>query len=149
MKYQVETVQECLIDMADLHEMHYAEISTHKELKKLKPDYDAYLELELNGNLRVMTVREDNNMIGYCVTFIQPHIHYIDCTYALNDILFIHPDHRGGTVGYRLIKEAIRDLKENTDANILCIHMKVKYPFRNLLAKFGFQLTEENWEVEL
>lgn len=150
MKYQVETVQECLIDMIDLNDMHYDEIGTHKHLKVLKPDYEAYLELERDGHLRVFIVRDDDDkMIGYSVTFIQNHIHYSDCVYALNDILFVHPDHRGGTVGYRLIKESIKDVKENTDATMLCIHMKVKYPFRNLLQKFGFENTEENWEVQL
>jgi len=150
MKYQVETVSQCLPDMGELHQDHYEEITTHKHLKKLKPDYDAYYKLEKKGNLRVMTVRTDDNiLIGYFVTFIQRHIHYTDVVYALNDILYIHPGHRGGTVGYRLMKEALQDLRDNTGANILCIHMKVEYPFRGLLHKLGFSLTEENWEVEL
>lgn len=150
MRYQAETVSECLVDMTDLNEMHYDEIATHKDVKKLQPDYRAYLNLERDGHLRVFTVRDDGDyLVGYFVTFIQRHIHYTDVVYALNDILYVHPDHRGGTTAYRLIKSAIQDLRDNTDANILCIHMKVKYPFRNLLGKFGFSLTEENWEVVL
>ena len=150
MKYQSETVQECLLDMLDMLDAHYQEITTHKHLTKLKPDYEAYLEMEKDDAIRVFTVRtDDGELIGYFVTFIQPHIHYSDCIYAMNDILYIHPDHRGGTIAYRLFKKAIQDLRDNTKANIFCIHMKVEYPFRGLLTKLDFQLTEENWEIEL
>lgn len=150
MKYQAETLQESLVDMTGLFEAHWSEISDHKHLKILKPDYEMYRLMEEDGEIRIFTVREDEGkLVGYFVTFIQSHIHYEDCIYAMNDILYLHPDHRGGTTGYRMIKEALRDIKENTDADILCIHMKVKYPFRKLLAKLNFELSEENWEVEL
>ncbi len=149
MQYQVEYLADMLADMTVLTEAHYAEIADHKDLKVLKPDYDRYLELEELGVLRTFTVRDDGKLIGYFITFITPHIHYSDCVYALNDIMYVHPDYRGGTVSYRLIKEALQDLRDNTDAVILCIHMKIEYPFRNLLKKFNFIQTEENWEVEL
>ena len=159
MLYQAETVEQVLPEMSSLNELHYDEIATHKDLKVLKPDYDKYLEMERLGMLRVFTVRNQveergittmaegryrGDLIGYFVTFISPHMHYSDCIYALNDILYIHPDYRGGTVGYRLFKEAMQDLRDNTEATILCIHMKVEYPFRQLLGKLGFSLTEEN-----
>jgi hypothetical protein len=73
------------------------------------------------------------------------HMHYSETTMAINDIMYVDPTHRGSTVGYRLIKLAALDLK-NLGADILIIHMKCDYPFRSLLTKLNFHLTEENWE---
>jgi hypothetical protein len=67
---------------------------------------------------------------------------------AVNDIMYIDPAYRGGTVGYRMMKGAKADLK-NLGADILTIHMKTDYPFRSLLEKLDFHLTEENWEKVL
>ena len=84
-------------------------------------------------------------LIGYFVSIVAKGLHYQQTTLAINDIMYVDPAHRGGTVGYRLIKQAAFDLK-NLGADILTIHMKTDYPFRSLLEKLDFHLTEENWE---
>ena len=149
MRYKPETVADVIEEMVVLNQMHYDEIATHRHIKRLDPDYSRYYSLEEAGCLRIFTARDSGCLVGYFITFITPHMHYQECIYALNDILYVHPDYRKSTVSYRLIVNAIEDIKENTGANVLCLHMKVKYPFRHLLTKLGFQLTEENWEIEL
>ena len=74
-----------------------------------------------------------------------PGLHYQQTSMAINDIMYVAPSHRGRTTGYKLIKLATEDLK-NLGADILIIHMKCDYPFRSLLTKLNFHLTEENWE---
>lgn len=149
MTFQVESVSEVIAEMETLNLLHWKEIATHKHIKKLNPDYDRYYTLEDLGMLRIYTARYNDELVGYFISMLAPHMHYRELNVAVNDILYILPAHRGSTCGYRLIKGAILDLKNNTDTQIVCIHMKVQHPFRPLLKKLGFDQTEENWEVQL
>lgn len=157
--YQVETYQDVINEIWPMLEAHYLEIATDKQIKPFDPDLDRYLAMEEQGCLRIFTARKraepvagqdyhdglPTTLIGYFVSFVLPGLHYQQTSMAINDIMYIEPAHRGGTVGYRLIKLATEDLK-NLGADVLIIHMKVDYPFRSLLEKLDFHLTEENWE---
>jgi GNAT superfamily N-acetyltransferase len=129
----------------------YHEIATDKEVKPYDPDFDQYQKVADLGMMRIVTARDrvtekdPGYIVGYFVCIVTKGLHYQQTTIALNDILYIDPQYRGGTTGYRLFKFAIEDLK-NLGADILTIHMKTDYPFRSLLEKLGFHLTEENWE---
>lgn len=147
--YQVERVGEVMEEMRELNLLHWKEIATHKHIKKLNPDYDRYFGLEKLDMLRIFTARYEGRLVGYFISLLAPHMHYKELNVALNDILYILPIHRGGTVAYRLFKGAILDLKNNTDTHIVTVHMKIEHPFRPLLKKLGFVQTEENWEVQL
>jgi hypothetical protein len=146
--YQIENVYEIRHEMDELIAIHYAQVSTHKHVKRLAPKWERFKELTEGGNCRTATARTDaGELVGYMITFIFPHIHF-DCTMAMNDAVFLHPDHRGLT-SYRLFEFAIADLRENTEADMFAVHMKIHLPFRSLLAKLGFNQTEESWELEL
>jgi len=161
--YQVEKWDDCYEEAKPMLEAHYIEIATDKAIKPYDPDLERYLAMEEQGMLRIFTARDrpdqeedypmnpltadqrNGRLIGYFVTFVMPGLHYQQTSMAINDIMYVEPAHRGGTVGYRLIKQAALDLK-NLGADILIIHMKTDYPFRSLLQKLDFHLTEENWE---
>ncbi len=165
--YQVERYQDVINEIWPMLEAHYAEIATDKEVKPFDPDLARYVQMEQADMLRIFTARRGwraadigtgelidglehpgGPLIGYFVSVVIQGLHYQQTTMAINDILYIDPYYRGGTVGYRLLKHATEDLK-NLGADILTIHMKTEYPFRSLLAKLGFHLTEENWEKVL
>lgn len=154
--FQVEKWDDCYEEAIPMLHAHYLEIATDQEIKPLDPDLEKYQQLEDAGFLRIFTARHHNEgedgsvatrgrLIGYFVSIVMSGLHYSQTMMALNDIMYIDPAYRGGTAGYRLIKLAAEDLK-NLGADILTIHMKTDYPFRSLLTKLGFHLTEENWE---
>ena len=155
--YQVEKWDDCYEEAIPMLHAHYAEIATDKAIKPLDPDLDKYQELEKAGMLRIFTVRIepdnliedlprcDGRLIGYFVSIVAKGLHYQQTTLAINDIMYVDPQYRGTTVGYRMMKGAALDLK-NLGADILTIHMKTDYPFSSLLEKLDFHLTEENWE---
>jgi GNAT superfamily N-acetyltransferase len=157
--YQVEKYADVIDEIWPMLEAHYLEIATDKGIKPFDPDLTRYQAMEDQACLRIFTARQDDGnpkgwvrgvvnpgrLIGYFVSFVLPGLHYQQTMMAINDIMYIMPEHRGGTVGYRLVKLATEDLK-NLGADVLIIHMKVDYPFRSLLTKLGFHLTEENWE---
>jgi GNAT superfamily N-acetyltransferase len=159
--YQVEKWDDCYEEAIPMLEAQYLEIATDKAIKPLDPDLDKYQGLEDAGFLRIFTVRIepdnlegtdlprcDGRLIGYFVSIVMRGLHYQQTTLAVNDIMYIDPAYRGSTVGYRMIRGAKADLK-NLGADILTIHMKTDYPFRSLLEKLDFHLTEENWECVL
>jgi GNAT superfamily N-acetyltransferase len=168
--YQVEKWDDCYEEAIPMLHAHYIEIATDKAIKPLDPDLDKYQSMEKAGMLRIFTARESiveehiqeripgklqgreevmtvkrGRLIGYFVSIVATGLHYQQTTLAINDIMYVDPPHRGSTVGYRLMKGAALDLK-NLGADILTIHMKTDYPFRSLLEKLDFHLTEENWE---
>jgi GNAT superfamily N-acetyltransferase len=154
--YQVETFDQVVEDIKPMIQHHYEEIATDKHVKPLDPDWGKYQAMEEAGVLRIFTARDHVEpvlevpevppvLVGYFISVVSPGLHYQQTMMALNDIMYVAPGYRGSTVGYRLIKHAAEDLK-NLGVHILTIHMKTDYPFRNLLIRLGFHLTEENWE---
>jgi len=149
--YQVEKYADVINEIWPMLVAHYLEICTDIEIKPFDPDLDRYQAMEDAGILRIFTARDNDDhpvmgaLVGYFVSVILPGLHYQQTTMAINDIMYIDPAYRGGTCGYRLVKLATEVLK-NLEADVLIIHMKVDYPFRSLLTKLGFHLTEENWE---
>ena len=139
--YQEEYLIDCLDEMKPLLEEHWEEIALYKDKVKLDPDYDKYLLLDSLGLLHVLTVRDDAVLVGYFISFIQPHMHYKECTTAVNDILFIHPSYRKGSIGYKLFKKAEQALIE-LGVDVMIISSKVKNDFKPLMDKLEFNRVE-------
>ena len=144
---QLETLADALQDIGPLLENHYEEICAHPELLQLNPDLDRYHLIQAAGGLQIYTARDRGELVGYVVSILGPHLHYRDTIQAIVDLIYIDPEMRGGTLGYRLLKGALRELRNSGGAELISVHMKVKHPFRSLLSKLGFELVEENWEV--
>lgn len=144
--YQIEKAYDIIEEIQPLIAAHYREICAHPDVLTLDPDYDKYVEMCDAGILRIMTVRDNDFLVGYAVCMITPHLHYIDTTFALVDLVYIDQSYRGGTVGYRLFKHMADDLKTDCGVKIISVHMKIKHQFRRLLQKLGYVQTEENWE---
>lgn len=142
--FQEESLVDCLEEMKPLFENHWDEIALHKDKIKLNPDYDKYLLMDKLGMLHVMTARDDGKIVGYFISFIQPHMHYKDTVFAMNDILFIHPDYRKGSIGFKLFKKAEESLK-GIGVDVVLIHAKVKNDFKPLMDKLGFNRAEYSY----
>lgn len=106
--YTTTTVQECFEEIQKLFENHYEELSVTKQYK-LNPDYEVYLQN--SGRIRVILCKDDDAIIGYIVFFVAPHLHYKDCLMAIEDIYYLKPEYRKGTVGIKMFKYAEKHLK--------------------------------------
>ena len=99
--------------------------------QQIVPHYEKYYELDTQDLLHIVTVRNDNDIIGYYISFLFIHPHYKDHLFATNDILFIHKKYRGSTVAYRMFKFAEKELKK-LGVSVMTIHMKNDFPFERL-----------------
>jgi len=145
-KFNVETVPQCIEDVKTLVTEAWDEVEVYKDKMKLDPNYDLYLELEKLGVVHVVTVRDEGKLIGYYISLLMPNPHYQTHTFAINDLLFIHPDYRGGTTTYRMFKYAFKKLKEK-GVSVITLNMKVKFPFKRLCKALGMEHHENVYTI--
>lgn len=141
MKYQQEFLIQVEGEVRPLLEQHWEEIALNKDRIKLNPDWDAYHLLEQANALKIFTARSEGKLVGYFVVVVQPNLHYKDHLFATNDIIYLHPDHRKGRTGLKLIQFAEKCLKED-GVSVLTINTKVHKPFDKVMEFLGFGLIE-------
>lgn len=122
----------------DLLLLHYDEVAPHKELLKLDPNLDVYHAMERAGSLHVITARIDGVLIGYIIMMVHPHLHYKQVIVAVDDVHFIHPAHRRGSLGSRLIKSAEAEMVK-VGARIMALRTKDSNNHGLLFERLGFE----------
>ena len=109
--YQVEKYSDCVEELKQLYPEHYEELSVTKSIP-LEPNYEVYKNIEDIGILKVVTCRNDKELIGYILFIVTPHLHYKSCITAVEDIYFVKKDYRRGRTGIKLFQFAEKYLKE-------------------------------------
>lgn len=108
-----ETLDQVLaVGFEDLLALHWEEVALNKDAVPLAVDWTQYRALERAGVLKILAMRQGGELVGYDIFFVQPTLHYATSTWALNDILYLAPEHRKGLAGARLIREAEQRLRE-------------------------------------
>lgn len=134
-----ETFSQVVDDIRPLLLDHWKEIAHHRDIP-LDPDYGAYARLWDSGRLVIFTVRDGQELIGYSIFFLG-HIHYKNSRIAVQDILFVKPERRGG-LGYRFIRwcdEQLRDM----GVQVVTHHVKIRVvDFSPILRRLGYELMD-------
>jgi hypothetical protein len=142
--YQVEPLVGILEELKPILQAHWEEIALYKDKIPLDPDYDKYLELNESGAIRVVTARDGEKLIGYFISTIQPHLHYQQDIYAINDILYLDETYRGSDTALGLFMFAEEDLKA-LGVSVMIISMKVAKPFDALCEALGHTCVERTY----
>lgn len=137
-KFQTESIRVVEIEGSSILNDNYEELTINKQVVKLNPDWYKYQKLEQAGNLKVFTVRDSDVLIGYCIFFIDTHIHYKDLLVATNDVLYLTKAYRKGTTGIKLIKYADSTLR-NIGVNKITWHIKDSLDFSPILIRIGYK----------
>ena len=141
MIYNEET-SSTILNRKDFLEIHYDELALHKDAIPLDPDYDRYLSLEAKKQLKVFTLRtDDQELIGYAVFIITPMLHYKSTVCAANDLLYIDRKYRQGMTGVKFIKYCESKIKEY-GADKITWHVKESNNFVPILKRMGY-ITED------
>jgi GNAT superfamily N-acetyltransferase len=125
-------------EVQPLLQLHYNELTLHKDVIKLDPMWPEYALLEQLERFMVLTAREEGQLVGYNAFFLNRHMHYGGFTVAQNDVLFLHPEFRRGTTGLRFIdwtEEALWKL----GADKITYHIKFSLDWRPILHRRGYQ----------
>lgn len=137
MIYAKEFLCDVISEVQPMLELHYQELTHHKDVIKLDPDWDRYAAMEHAGGFHIFTARDDEQLIGYSAFFLTPHIHYRHTVVAQNDVLYLHPDHRNGMTGIRLIKNSEREMKA-LGADKIVWHCKYSNDLQQILQRLGY-----------
>lgn len=147
-KYQQEFINSVKSDIPPLLYLDWIEIEHRKDIREFDPDWEAYEALEQAGILKVFTVRSEGKLVGYYSCVVSPSLHSRGLLQATVDAIYLHPMHRKGLTGYKLIKFAEKCLKEDGVKIILLGTTEVN-PIDPLLLKLGYSKTEVKFEKVL
>lgn len=109
--YQEEAWSTVLPELEACWKAHWEEVAQDRERMPLDVDYVSYSILEATGALVVVTVRVDEDLAGYFISFLRPHLHYQSTLCAYVDVYYVKPMYRQGYLALRLFKTAETILK--------------------------------------
>lgn len=140
-EYKEETYSDVIGDIKPLLDNHYEEIALNRDVIKLNPDYEMYEKLCNAGFMRIITARNDNELIGYCICVIKYHLHYKDSLTALNDIFYIKKEYRKGLTGVKLFVKTEEILKKYGVQRII-MNTKTHHDVGAIFDRLGYHETE-------
>lgn len=143
-KYELAEWQTFREEVKPLLPLHWQEIALDKESVPLDPDWDEYDRLAEMGRLHLLTVRDDDKLVGYYVGIVKPHLHYKSTLMAFNDVMYIKPEYRQGMVGVRIFKEIERTLKDR-GVQKMFMNTKEHHNFGVILERLGWHKAETNY----
>jgi len=103
---QVENLTEMLDELKPFFPMHWEELALNQKQVPLDPNYSIYLAKDAAGEMMLVTLRKDGDLIGYFVGFVGPALHYQSCLTLTMDIFYVLPEHRGDGGGFVLFRAA-------------------------------------------
>jgi hypothetical protein len=139
--YAVEDPATFIEELREVIPVHYDELCVTKDFPLL-PDYEAYGRLHMAGLLKCITARGKSGLIGYAIFIVQPHLHYMSCKTAFEDIYFLRKEHRLGRTGIRLFQFAEEALRAD-GVNRIIMHTKVHLDNSKLFEYLGYKHTDK------
>lgn len=108
---QIESFEDTMEELKVLLPLHWKELALNRDKIPLDPQYDVYIARERRGELLFATIREDGDLIGYFIAFINPGLHYKTCLTCITDIFYLVEEHRGNKSGIRLFEFVEKELR--------------------------------------
>ncbi len=142
------TVSDKLAELLPLLQAHRDELATNQRLMQLAPNVDAYRALENTRSLLALVAYRGDEIAGYSINFIGPHLHYSGLRYVHNDALYVKPEHRGGRLGLRLMRET-EWLARERGARLMMWHAKPGTALEKLMPRLGYGVQDIVFSKEI
>jgi hypothetical protein len=109
---QEESLAMALPEIQGLLQQHYEELSMHVGRFPWVCNFQEYFRREANGQLLIITLREDGRLMGYFVGFVMTGLHYQTCLTLTMDVFYIQPGRRNvGAGAFKLFRRAEKSAK--------------------------------------
>ena len=108
--YQIERWSDIESELSQIFPEHYEELADKNIV--LDPDYNKYRLLDQAHLLKIFTVRNDSELIGYNILVIGPDLHYASTIMAHTDIYYLKPEFRKGRIGLKMFQYSENELKK-------------------------------------
>jgi hypothetical protein len=140
-KYAVEDFGDFIEEFKQIIPAHYDELCVAKDFP-LDPNWEAYGRVYVAGMLKCITARTEDELVGYALFIVQPHIHYKTCKTAFEDVYFLKKEHRLGRTGIRLFQFAEEALRAD-GVNRVIMHTKIHVDNSRLFEYLGYKYTDK------
>lgn len=121
--------------------MHWREIAHYDDIP-LDVDWAKYEAHERADTLRLFTIRVNGVLIGYVNFFLAFHLHYATSFQAHQDVLYLDPRWRGGSLAKRLLDHAHLALYAE-GVQLVTQHIKAKHAMAaRLLKSMDYELMD-------
>jgi GNAT superfamily N-acetyltransferase len=142
-----ERVADVFTEIQPLLRAHYEEIAHFQDIP-LDPNFARYCAMDEAGVLRIFTARIHDALVGYAIYAVDYALHYESSLQAIQDVLYLAPEHRNGRLGLRLIEHADVELKAE-GVQVVRQHVKAKHDFGRLLERLGYELEDKLYSRRL
>lgn len=97
--FGIEKAEHVLGELIPLHKLHWEDTERRYFDEDMNPDYERYIAAERDSKLVMFTIRDiDTALVGHVAFVLGPHHNAKHVLLASEQVLFIHPDHRGRCV---------------------------------------------------
>ena len=148
MEFSEETLSQCLDEARPLLVDHWENIALNKDTIPLNPLWNIYEKLEETGNLKIITARQDEKLVGYAAYVISPSLHYSSQIIADADVFWLDPNYRKGMAGMRLFKHAEKVLRSYGVTRILN-KVKIHFDVGKVFERMGYDPIERVYSKSL
>lgn len=134
-------VEEFFTTEEGILEEHWEEVAGNKHAIKLDPDIKKYKLLQELGIIKNFVLYNDDEMMGYAVLIVQPHLHYQQDVFGHVDVIFVKKKYRNTRAGLLLIN-AVDSFAEDNVA-VITYHTKPTHPtIEKIIEKRGYKHME-------
>ena len=136
--YQWEAFSDVIQEALPLLRQHWTEIGLDHDKCPLEPNWEALMAYERAGQIALYTARHEGDLVGYNCFIVHGRLHYQSTLFALNDVIWLHPFHREGWTGVKLVLGAEREFRRR-GVKFVEYGPKLHFPkFGKLLEKLGY-----------
>ncbi len=140
--YSIEKASEIGDEVFNIAKDHWEEVDTRDEYTKPNPDWEKYYLLESQGFHRLVTARQDGELIGYISLITAPSLHCKGEIDSQIELLYVKKEYREESIGSDLILSA-ENYSSDLGAERVSFSLKGKSPHNNLVSDLEYTLTEQ------
>lgn len=145
----MEPVDAIYHEMDELLHDYFARTIASEGVPELRMNWTVYMQLNNAGNLLCFTARDENDeLLGFVMYHIYPHLHHMGMLCAACDIVAVHVDERGNGVGAQLMEYA-EPLLRNRGVQLVTHQFRTCYKVEPLFIKQGYKLFEQTYMKEI
>ena len=135
-------------DIFPLLEKNHAEVGA-LESAAFKPDYHRLVAMERAGMTRGFTMKVSGEAVGYALFLVISHWHYPGTKWALQDAMFVSPNHRGIRAVEFMVYQDEALKQDGVDIIVRQVPTKSKVDFSKMLTRFGYTPVEKSFMRDL
>jgi GNAT superfamily N-acetyltransferase len=127
--------KECQDQVAEMVAAHWDEVGFDWDIK---PNWEMYGKLFESGYLISLAAFDGNEIVGYSLATISPHLFNPDVKVCQSSALFVKPLHRNRLVSGRLIVETELEARRRGATRVIW-QTRANTPLAGMLRKRGYQ----------